>query len=220
MCRFVAVISKKPFETAEYINMLKHQARYGKRAPHKDGWGAYIRKENGDILHKETVPVWLSSATFPRSYILMAHARKKGRGAKVAICNTHPFVCGDAVFMHNGVIKIVKHPLAKGDTDSESAFLTLLSSDLDEFKKRLKTFAETHEYRALNFVMLYDAKLIVVRSANANADYYSIYFKREGDKIVISTELEHGEAMKNHTGMVIDENLNLWKWNIFSDTLH
>ncbi len=217
MCRFVAVISKTPFEPTKYIDMLKHQARYGEKAPHKDGWGAYLRTENGDILHKETVPVWLSNETFPRAYILMAHARKKGQGAKVAICNTHPFVCGDAVFMHNGLIKIEKHPLAKGDTDSESAFLTLLSSDLDEFKKRLKAFAQTHEYRALNFVMLYDAKLIVVRSANANEDYYSIYFKRDGDRIVISTELENGELMENHTGMVIDENLNLRKWNIFSD---
>ncbi len=214
MCRFIAVISRREFAVEEYVDILERMARYGKKSPHRDGWGVWIKNSRGEFLHKETIPIWERKIkVFPPAKILFAHARKKGSGASVGLTNTHPFVRDDAVFMHNGVV-VVEHPDVLGDTDSEKLFMHLIHGDVI---KTLRQLSES-EFSSMNSVLYRSGEIYVIRFARKNPDYYTIFIKNNGDKIIVSTEdLGDGEELKNEYVIKITPELETEYLPIFPD---
>ena len=216
MCRFVAFISSENIPAGPFLEELKRQAREGKRAPHLDGFGYWILGEKEHIM-KTTLPAWEFSGEVPRGRIGMLHARKRGeRGAAVELRNVHPFQHRGAVFMHNGLVEVERHPCAAGDTDTESFFLNLLEHGVEEEIRRVSR----GDYASMNFVMWKDGKLFIFRTARKLQDYFSIWIKR-GDPVVISTErfgVGEWEEVRNGEMWLIGENLEIETRCIFQDT--
>ena len=205
MCRFIAVLSPKPISLEPYLEMLKEQARNGKRNPHPDGFGYWILGDK-EWYYRSASPVWEFVGSLPKGRVAMLHARKRGnRGAPVSITNVHPFLCKNSVFMHNGFIDIPPRDDACGATDSESFFLTLLEMGIEEgVKDVIKRFPIV----SANFVMWHQGRMIIFRYARKMEDYFTIWFKK-GETLVISTE-GGGEGwveVKNGEMWIIDKNL-------------
>ncbi len=189
MCRFVAVFSKKIIEMDEYVEWVKGQARKGKRSPHPDGFGYWI-KGDGEYHLRTTAPAWEVDISVPRGRVAFIHARKAGEeGAPVSLNNVHPFIIGKNVFMHNGLVRMPRHPAAVGGTDTESYFLTLLDMGVEE---GLRHIGERYDFVSLNFVMWKDGKFMIFRAAREREDYFTLWVKQE-DTIVVSTEKGEGE---------------------------
>ncbi|NPA75305.1 MAG: glutamine amidotransferase [Euryarchaeota archaeon] len=204
-------MAKSEFDPYPYIEQLRETAEHGKSHPHPDGWGVWLKARNV-VYHRETAPIWESHIpAFPRAKIMFAHARKKGKGAPVAIENVHPFVRRGAVFMHNGFVKVDAEG-TDGETDSEKLFVNLLR----DFDGTLRALENT-ELTSANFVMYRDGKLYVLRYALKSEDYYSIYLKKESDKIIIATEGD-GELVPNRHLCIIDSELNVECRQVFPDT--
>lgn len=200
MCRFIAVVSREPFDPSPYIQEVEKMARYGRRAEHGDGWGVWIKNDEYQYLHKETLPIWKRTVqNFPEAKILFVHARKKGRGAEIALENTHPFLSKGAVFMHNGLIEI-SHEESCGETDSERLFMNILHRGLWNVLCEI----EKYEFTSVNSVLYNRGKIYAIRYAKKDEDYYTLYIRREGDRVVISTE-GPGEEIENGTVLSMDE---------------
>ncbi len=214
MCRFLAVISRNEFAVEEYVDILEKMARYGKKSPHEDGWGIWIKNSKGEILHKETLPIWERKIrVFPPARILFVHARKRGSGASISLTNTHPFVRDDAVFMHNGVV-VIEHSDVLGNTDSEKLFMHLISGDVVQTLRQLSEI----EFSSMNSVLYRHGDIYVIRFARKNLDYYTIFVEKRKDKIIISTEnLGYGEEMKNEYVIKITSELKTEYLPIFPD---
>ena len=219
MCRFVAVISKEDMPLQPYFSFLLEQAKNGKRAPHPDGFGFWIKSRKGEYAYKSTLPIWENDITIPNGKIGFFHARKRGeKGADVDIKNVHPFI-REGVFIHNGFLNIPKHPMAIGNTDTESFFLTLLEYGVKEGVKRI---IKNYDFKSLNFVMYYKEKLYVLRLAKKLQDYFTIFIKRDNEKIVISTEKYNNswEEVKNGELWIINLGLEIEKSCICQDMCH
>jgi len=216
MCRFVAVISREDIPLQQYFSFLFTQAKSGKRAPHPDGFGFWIKSSRGDYVYKSTLPIWENDVAVPEGKIGFFHARKRGeKGARVDIRNVHPFV-RDGVFMHNGILNIPRHPRAIGNTDTESFFLTLLDYGVQE---GIEKVMQNYEFKSLNFVMYYKEKIYVFRAAKKLQDYFTIFLKREKDRIIISTEKDNGswEEVGNGELWIINPELQIEKSCVYRD---
>ena len=216
MCRFVAVISRRDIPLKEYMELLKHQAREGKRGPHKDGFGFWILSKRGEHHYRSTLPAWEFVGDLPSGHVAFLHARKKGlTGAPVDISNVHPFIRNGYVFMHNGAVNVKRHPKSIGTTDTESFFLTLLDMGLD---KGLKHIVENFSFMSLNFVMWDGKNVIALHQAKRMMNYFTIFMKKEDDKIIISTEGDESwYEVKNGEMIIIHPNLSFETRCIFPD---
>ena len=214
MCRFIAVIGQEEFKVENYIDILEYMAKNGKRSPHKDGWGIWIKNRRGEYIHKETTPIWERKIEdFPKAKILFAHARKKGSGASIGLTNTHPFIRDGAVFMHNGVA-VVEHPDVLGDTDSEKLFMHLIEGDVIQKLRELSS----SKFSSMNSVLYRDGEIYVIKYARKLLDYYTIFIEQREDRIIISTEnLGCGEEIPNKTVLKITPYLNVEYLPIFPD---
>ncbi len=213
MCRFIAVLSTREFDPEIYLKELELQAKEGKKSPHGDGWGVWLKNEY-ELIHRETSPIWKREVKFPRAKILLAHARKRGKnGARIALENTHPFIRDSSVFMHNGIVEIDRHLYARGETDSESYFLHLLDLGIVD---GVRYIAENYKYTSLNAVLYHRGKLYVIRVTPEGDDYHTIYLRRENSRIIVSTE-GMGELMPNGKIAEITPNLRIRYMDIFQD---
>ncbi len=204
MCRFIAVMGKEDFDPKPFIEELSNMAKNGKRAPHGDGWGIWLKNDEMEYLHKETVPIWEREVeNFPKAKVLFVHARKRGKGAKIAIENTHPFMSHDSVFMHNGIIDI-EHESCTGDTDSEKLFMHMIHRGFWNVLCEI----EKYEFSSVNSVLYQDGKLYAVRYAKKLEDYYTLFVRKEPGRVIVATEGD-GEEIENKKVAVIHPDLRV-----------
>jgi glutamine amidotransferase len=151
MCRLYGFISNEATKVDCSLvysqNALMMQSRIDERGVgHTDGWGIATYQEGIPHIRKETTAAFedgLFSSTAEKIYsnAILAHVRKATVGV-VSIANTHPFLCGQWTFAHNGTVtgfeevgQILERETdsdlqrqRQGDTDSEQYFLWLLSN--------------------------------------------------------------------------------------------
>lgn len=167
MCRLLAFWGKGPVDQKYWLleaenSLLKQSRDDVSHRPNPDGWGFAYRDEKGISVIKNPKPAF-SDPDFPahsvnlRSDFLFAHIRRRSQG-EVSIENTHPFVHGEWIFMHNGNIpnfprvrdalqeSLAIHEEIKtlGSTDSEFLFHYFLQA----FEKR----PVCNQYCALNII--------------------------------------------------------------------
>jgi glutamine amidotransferase len=219
MCRFVAVISKEDIDLERYLELLKVQSSEGKRGPHRDGFGFWILSDGGEHYYRTTLPAWEFAGYIPEGHIAFFHARKRGlKGAPVDISNVHPFIKDGYVFMHNGSVKIKKHPKSIGSTDSESFFLTLLEKGIEV---GLNYIRDNFSFTSLNFVMWDGNKMIIFRLAKIMKNYFTIFMKEESERIIISTEGDTSwKEIGNGEMVIIHRDLSSETRCIFPDMCH
>ncbi len=216
MCRFLAVISTEQFDVEPYLRELENQAKNGKNSPHGDGWGLWMKSPAGYVHYRETRPIWERDVKFGKAQILLTHARKKGeKGARISLVNTHPFVKNNSAFMHNGIIHMEGERMegVQGETDSEMLFHLLLEKGI---RNAVRYVMSKYLFTSLNSVFFHDDRMYVIKYVRDNEDYHSIYLRREGNKLIISTE-STGKPLPNGTVAEISEDLEIRYWDIFPD---
>ena len=216
MCRFLAVISTKKFDVEPYLRELENQAKNGKKSPHGDGWGLWMKDSERYVHYRETKPIWERNVKFGKAQILLAHARKKGKkGVRISLVNTHPFVKNKSAFMHNGIIYIdgEKVDSVQGETDSEIFFYLILEKGI---QNAVRYITSKYSFTSLNSVLFHSGKMYVLKYVKDNENYHNIFLRREGNKLIISTE-GTGKPLPNGTLAEINEDLEIQYWDICQD---
>ncbi len=224
MCRFLAYWGEKPAEQYYWLveaknSLLRQSEKDNSQRPNPDGWGFAYRLGNEIILNKNPLPAFSDKKFVPEARklqtdLLFAHVRRKSYGT-VCLENTHPFLCDNWIFMHNGNIpnldrfkrKLVRFlpdvqkVQTSGTTDSEFLFKYFLhwfqkNKNCDIYcvmniiftiiQKVIKmTEPEDRDALALNFMLTNGDYLIGYRQ---NRSMH--YIQREKEIIIASEPLD------------------------------
>ena len=132
MCQLIGISSNKKvniqFSLLEFKNRSKDNPHgWGFSFKENDNWTTYKKP---DALYYENIE---EKKFNHRSNLIIGHIRRKSCGKQIHE-NTHPFICDNWVFAHNGTVReiinrpefAVKKSKTSGQTDSEYAFHYLL----------------------------------------------------------------------------------------------
>jgi len=170
---------------------------------HGDGWGAAYFDENGEwVIKKSTKAIYedpeVEELRNIKTNLFMIHTRYK-MGSETSIHNTHPFRFdkekGESfIFCHNGFIEediyYDKKFEAKGDTDSEKLFYSILT-DLKSnniTKAIRKNFKRYKKLKGTNIILSTKKSTIVAMRKNKFLRYYQMSIGRTKDMLVVSSE--------------------------------
>jgi glutamine amidotransferase len=165
---------------------------------HLDGWGiaGYLgkwtvhfgRSSGSAVTEAVAFEKAAGKAVTANSKIVIAHMRSASEGV-VELENSHPFICGDWIFCHNGTIEGYKKlELAKytydGGTDSERFFKYLIDSlgnkpvkDYPELIRiSVSRIKDVCKSTSLSFLLANDRYLIGYRDFSEDEDYYTLYY--------------------------------------------
>lgn len=179
---------------------------------HPHGWGVvsfkdekplYIARRTDPIFQDplfKTVPSALDELAPPN--IVIAHVRHASKGI-VKEENTHPFVVGSIVLVHNGTVEGLTSTASrkpKGETDSEILALTL--ADLYEEKRDLRSamkslVKETIQPRSFTAAVILasdGAALAGYRDYSKNGNYYDLRIASSTDSVILFQEGLSGYA--------------------------
>ena len=189
MCRLLGVIANKPVDLEFSLGRFKEFS-----VNNPDGWGIGWYEDNKAMVFKQGLSADDRESKLPQlskeviSEIIIAHVRK-GTGAEPAERNSHPFICNNWIFAHNGSVdrEYVSNLLIDkyrtkltGETDSEAFFYLIIQSIeehnniINGIKSALKEVIK-HKYTGLNFLLSNGQNLYSFRYSSCYRDYYSLY---------------------------------------------
>ena len=205
MCRLMAFVSSNTlaFPEAAGENFSDFVAL---SSFHKDGWGiAMTSAHRPQVLLARAPEMAEGSLKFQENLGQMhgngglLHLRWATSGLANCEENTHPFVHGQYVFIHNGDIRprenldrYIRQELNEiraGDTDSERYFFLLLTEIdhhglLDGMKSVSKIIDSNCTYSSMNAMLLTPDELIVISRFNSSkipagqpSDYYQLQYQ-------------------------------------------
>lgn len=241
MCRMVGVVFRNRFPM-DSLRDLQHVAEVGEvpdqgtELPgHRDGWGIvsfmgrsprYVGRSERPMHMDPSYDAALKTiSTLERPNILMAHARRGSEGS-LSLTNTHPFVSDGLAFAHNGTVRKF-HPTtrhtAKGQTDSERVFMSLLDrmEEKNDLRSALKSVLREdvagHEYSAIMLLVSDGHRLCGYRNYydENTAWYYNMKVSRCPDVVTVFQEsffgysgdllqIENGELVSVDLGLNIE----------------
>jgi glutamine amidotransferase len=170
---------------------------------HQDGWGiaGYLggwtvhfgRSERSALEDGEGYTRAWERGLLAQSRMLLAHMRKASEGSR-CVENSHPFICNEWIFCHNGTIYdserlIVPRFTYEGTTDSERFFKFLVSRldrrSVREFPDVIRTgiadLKKKCAYSSLSFLLSNGNYLIGYRDYTGDEDYYTIHYSCADD---------------------------------------
>jgi predicted glutamine amidotransferase len=179
---------------------------------HKDGWGITI--SNGSQTAMVPLIRQLGSACGSAGYrealdslpdqpeILLCHLRKASDNIPITLSNTHPFVDNGWGLIHNGTIyqaqSLPRDPqliFTSQDSDTEHLFHYLLTKIKQRPADKTLSAAIADamralglDYTALNLLLSNGRDLYVLRNFKKHAAYYTLYYYRLPDGIIICSE--------------------------------
>jgi predicted glutamine amidotransferase len=198
-------------------------ARKSVCATQGDGFGLGWYGDHADPgLYREALPAWndrnlRSLARQLKARLFFAHVRAS-TGTDTARSNCHPFAHDKWLFMHNGQIggydrlrrrleariPDALYPFRAGTTDSETAFYLLFRHEIerDPIGALRAVLGEIEDERAgagidepLRFTAALSdgARIVAVRYASDDKPP-SLYWRQDGDAVVVVSEPLDGEA--------------------------
>jgi len=192
VCRLLGLIANKPVDLAF---SLKKFEKFASGNP--DGWGIGWYSQRQANVFKEGISAnnslnYSHMSKHVRSHIIISHVRL-GTGAEPAKRNSHPFICKNWMFAHNG--RVDKDHLEsllceeyfnkiKGATDSELYFYWLLQNITEKgdvikgIKSAVDEIINNGSYSGLNFILSDGTRLYAFRYSGSNPGYYSLYALR------------------------------------------
>jgi predicted glutamine amidotransferase len=217
MCRLLAIYGKVRF-WKEIVLEFQKLTESGNTPPvavepgHRDGWGMAGADDDQTGMfeiarHDEAAdfsPAFQDTlASLERQPpIFLCHLRKASPGVPIAIDNVHPFFHSGWAFSHNGSIhdpetlpRDQTFRLTSRGSDSEYLFQFLLPffSNQQAEQKCLEFVSEAissleTRYTALNCILSNGRELFVIRDYNQFPDYYTLYYYRLPQGMIICSE--------------------------------
>jgi len=220
MCRLLAMYGY--FESwREVVMEFQKLAKFGKRAPHQDGWGM-VRSNEGNyamsLIDKQLGSAYDSEQYYEAFYslkkqpqILLCHLRKASPNVPITLANTQPFVTEKWVFIHNGTIyeaellpRSESYIQTSDNSDTEYFFHYLLTkiSNRNTNESKLGTLTDSilsmeNDFTSINCMLSNGEDLYVVRWCRRLHNYYTLFFYEENESIIISSEPLLLNVLKN-----------------------
>lgn len=192
MCRLLVVRSQQPFSPAEYLTPFALIARNSKEYQ-GHGWGCAWKDEDQPWqLYKNIRPVWEDDfSRFPRTTLLLAHARSAFEDRDIVIENNMPFTDGERVFIFNGELRGVKIK-EQGRIGAEKIFNFIRRFDSGDTLAALKKAVHlirnrTRQIRGMNIILAKERAIYLSTFFTAEEDYFTMRY-REGPELVICSE--------------------------------
>jgi len=223
MCRWIAYRGE-PTALERYVTSPAHslveqsmRALESTAATNGDGFGLGWYADLPDPgVYREVRPAWSDDnlrnlCRHIRSHLFFAHVRAT-TGTAVTRPNCHPFVSGNWMFMHNGVIgdwSQIRRPVEAmipdelyqtrlGTTDSEAVFLAIMGAGgaddpvgattrvLDVLTDLVNSGAQRDPLRFTS--ALTDGKDLYAFRYAVNDNANTLYYRAAGDEVVIVSE--------------------------------
>jgi glutamine amidotransferase len=223
MCRWIAYRGE-PTALERYVTSPAHslveqsmRALESTAATNGDGFGLGWYADLPDPgVYREVRPAWSDDnlrnlCRHIRSHLFFAHVRAT-TGTAVTRPNCHPFVSGNWMFMHNGVIgdwSQIRRPVEAmipdelyktrlGTTDSEAVFLAIMGAGgaddpvgattrvLDVLTSLVNSGAQRDPLRYTSAMT--DGKDLYAFRYAVNDNANSLYYRAAGDDVVIVSE--------------------------------
>jgi glutamine amidotransferase len=198
MCRLIAVHDRSPFSIDEMLRPLAIIARASKEFQ-GDGWGCAWWDGASWARHRSIRPIWEDPLTgFGSTTVLLGHARSAYRNEGVAIENNMPFLDAASAFVFNGELRGVKISAGNGIGAAKLfRFLREMGAEtgLPRLRHAVEIVRRRSDYvRALNFVVATGPVLRVGSWFNEDPDYFTMHWKRELGRTVVSSEPFRSES--------------------------
>ena len=192
MCRLLVVRSKNPFSISSHLEKFARISKNSKEYQ-GHGWGCAYRDHRGEWrIYRHIRPVWEDDFSgFPRTTLLVAHARSAFEDRDIRVENNMPFFDGRYVYIFNGELRGVRIR-EEGRIGAEKIFNYIKRFDKGSTPGALEKAAgiikkRTRYIRGMNIIMVTDEKIVVYSFFNEDEDYFTIRY-REGRELVICSE--------------------------------
>ena len=192
MCRLLAVRSKEDFEIAEHLEKLALISKNSKEYQ-GHGWGcSYLDKADEWKHYKNIKPIWEDDFTeFPKTKLLVAHARSAFQDKGIKIENNMPFYDNKYVFVFNGELRGVRIK-EEGRIGAEKIFNFIKRFDEGNIKKALEKGASIIKnnsgyIRGMNIIIADKKHIFLYTFFSQEPDYYTMHYK-EGKELVVCSE--------------------------------
>lgn len=192
MCRLLAVRSEEPFNPADYLTPFSTLARNSKEYQ-GHGWGcAWHDSERRWQIYKNIRPVWEDDLEkFPRTSLLVAHARSAFEDRDIVVENNMPFTDGERVFIFNGELRGVKIK-EQGRIGAEKIFNFIRRFDSGDTLAALKKAVHliknrTRQIRGMNIILVKKRSIYLSTFFTGDEDYFTMRYK-EGPELIVCSE--------------------------------
>ena len=192
MCRLLVVRSQEPFDPRDHLTRFASIAR-NSREYQGHGWGCAWKDERQNWqVYRNICPVWEDDLSrFPRTSLLIAHARSAFEDRDIVVENNMPFSDGERVFIFNGELRGVKIR-EQGRIGAEKIFNFIRRFDNGDTLAALKKAAglirdRTRYIRGMNIIMVKERAIYLSSFFNEDEEYFTIRCK-EGPELVICSE--------------------------------
>jgi len=192
MCRLLVVRSQKPFDPRSHLNQFASICRNSKEYQ-GHGWGC-AWKDPGQSwqIYRNVHPVWEDDhSRFPRTSLLVVHARSAFDDKDIMVENNMPFSDGERVFIFNGELRGVKIR-EEGRIGAEKIFNFIRRFDSGDTLAALKKAVEiirnrTRYIRAMNIIVVKERSVYLSTFFTEDEEYFTMRYK-EGPELVICSE--------------------------------
>jgi len=161
-------------------------------------------------MYHNICPVWEDDLSrFPRTSLLIAHARSAFEDKDIRVENNMPFSDGERVFIFNGELRGVKIR-EEGRIGAEKIFNFIRRFDnrgdtLSALKRAVKLIRDrTRTIKAMNIIMVRGGQIYLSTYFTSEEEYFTMR-RKEGAELVICSEVFPSEvgwqAIANETIM-------------------
>lgn len=198
MCRILYVRSKHRFLIKSHLQKFAHIAKNSKEFQ-GHGWGCAYLVDGEWKIYKNIKPIWKDDlSSFGSSDLLIAHARSAFKDQDIRVENNMPFFNGEYVFVFNGELHGVKIR-ESGQIGAEKIFNFILrfnKGDMSEAIRRgIGLIKNRSRYvKAMNLIIADKHAAYVTSDFNENPDYFTMYYHKTSDNLIISSEEYPNEA--------------------------
>lgn len=199
MCRLLCVKSDQLFAVEHYFpafsRMAKNSSEY-----QGHGWGIAWREGDHWKLHHNITPIWEDKLPSEvQTQLCIVHARSAFEDRDIAVENNMPFQQGNKIFAFNGELRGVRIK-AEGRIGAEKLFNLILSRDRGDLHKAVADSMKLLEQRtthlkAANLVVSDGTSIYLASRYNEKLDYYTMWRKADGHRLVICSEPLDSEAL-------------------------
>ena len=211
MCRLLVVRSREPFDPAGHLTRFASIAKNSKEYQ-GHGWGCAWKDpvENWQI-YKNLCPVWEDDPSrFPRTSLLVAHARSAFEDRDIVVENNMPFFDGERVFIFNGELRGVKIR-EQGRIGAEKIFNLIRRFDSGDTLAALKKAVDlirnrTRYIRAMNIMMVKGWEIYLSTFFTEDEEYFTMRYKKDPELVICSEAYPSDQGWRG----IANETVGVW----------
>jgi predicted glutamine amidotransferase len=210
MCRLLVVRSQELFDPSEHLAKFAFIAK-NSREFQGHGWGCAWTNDATWQIYRNISPIWEDDhAQFPRTSLLVAHARSAFEDKDIVVENNMPFSDGERVFIFNGELRGVKIR-EKGRIGAEKIFNFIRRFDNGDTLGALKKAVEiirsrTRSIRAMNIIMVKERAIYLSSYFSGDEDYFTMRYKEDPELVICSEAYPSEKGWKS----ISNETVRAW----------